>query len=853
MASFVLGRLFTTCATFISPPMMLFLTILLAAAAGASTLNPPVLPLIVRNPYLSTWLANARDPPWEHWPMFWTGQELGLSVMASIPQTKIIYPLLGRPHDSLPTTASFTVSLPTYHGASFDASTTNLTYTLDASDSSNDPVRVTLSFLSPITPTSTLRQSIPAAYMAIFVEGSVDVNVYTDVNGEWVSGNGDSMIGWKLQDPSSELGNRELPIKSWSVSRRTELCFTESSDRAEWGAFQFTAPSSAQHQSGTSAAVRLQFAQQGRLTGEVDNRFRPIKDSEPVFAFSTSFGFSKGVGNETEQGSKKGSIVFTLALVQDPVVQFAAARGLTYMRPLWASYFPQPADMLAYHYADFEGASRLANDYSRQLAADATASDSPSYRDIVSLSARQVLGATQFAGTPDNPIVFLKEISSNGNFQTVDVIFPAFPFFLYTNPRWLAYVLEPLLEHQLSGQYPNDYSMHDIGTHFPNATGHADGNDEYMPVEECGNMLIMGLALVNSIRHAPQHPVWAHSQRHGRFVPWMPGSREGPAPAPGTRGSGTLPLEVDEFGQDRPFPVDGATGEESARAWASRSYKLWKQWTGYLVRESLIPRNQLSTDDFAGWLANQTNLALKGIIGIRAMAEISELVGERRDAQQYSDISRSYIDKWLGYGISRDGTHAKLAYTWYGSWTTLYNLFADSLLCFHAPKGSTSRPGGRQKPLGLSENDLFIPRRVYSMQSNWYRAVLQRYGLPLDSRHLYTKSDWEFFAAAVASGKTRATIVESVALWVNETVSDRPLTDLYDTEGEGDFSPTRFMARPVVGGHFARLALERACEGRAREGLEFLDKEASVDVDAAGALAAEASAGDEVVEGSLEL
>jgi hypothetical protein len=65
-------------------------------------LTPPVLPLIVRNPYLSTWLANAREVPWEKWPMFYTGQEIGLSLMASVPEQKTAYPLLGRPHDSLP-------------------------------------------------------------------------------------------------------------------------------------------------------------------------------------------------------------------------------------------------------------------------------------------------------------------------------------------------------------------------------------------------------------------------------------------------------------------------------------------------------------------------------------------------------------------------------------------------------------------------------------------------------------------------------------------------------------------------------------------------------------------------------
>jgi hypothetical protein len=47
--------------------------------------------------------------------------------------------------------------------------------------------------------------------------------------------------------------------------------------------------------------------------------------------------------------------------------------------------------------------------------------------------------------------------------------------------------------------------------------------------------------------------------------------------------------------------------------------------------------------------------------------------------------------------------------------------------------------------------------------------VRQRYGLPLDSRHLYAKSDWEFFAVAVASKQVREEIVDSIALWVNET------------------------------------------------------------------------------------
>lgn len=95
--------------------------------------------------------------------------------------------------------------------------------------------------------------------------------------------------------------------------------------------------------------------------------------------------------------------------------------------------------------------------YADKVIAHARKAVSDTYADIVSLSARQVMGATVFSGTPTDPILFLKEISSNGNFQTVDVIFPGYTFFLYTNPKWLAYLLEPLLEHQNAGLYPNKY------------------------------------------------------------------------------------------------------------------------------------------------------------------------------------------------------------------------------------------------------------------------------------------------------------------------------------------------------------------------------------------------------------
>jgi len=62
---------------------------------------------------------------------------------------------------------------------------------------------------------------------------------------------------------------------------------------------------------------------------------------------------------------------------------------------------------------------------------------------------------------------------------------------------------------------------------------------------------------------------------------------------------------------------------------------LFQQWAQYLVENSMVPDHQLSTDDFAGPLSNQTNLAIKGIVAIRAMSEISKLLGQQEASDRY--------------------------------------------------------------------------------------------------------------------------------------------------------------------------------------------------------------------------
>ncbi|KAI5296272.1 hypothetical protein KEM52_004751, partial [Ascosphaera acerosa] len=756
-------------------------------------LHPPVLPLVVRTPYLSAWLSDARDKPWAQWPIFWNGDRLGLAVMAVVDGGDGVYPLLGKPQESLRDAPSADIVCPTYEGATYDASTTNLTYHLHVGSKSSD---VVLSFLSPITPTSTLRQAVPASYITVHTQGDLAVTVYVDIDSRWATQDETAALRWEHR----RIGDG---LQSWVVRRAEQLLFSEynssprprtPTDRAEWGSLHFTADETVAHLTGTAPEVRARFASTGLLgDGDASDDWQSCHADKPVFAFSKRL------------DAGQSSVTFTLAFVQDPVIQYAAPDGMTHMPPLWRSWFDSTDELLSWHFQDRDTARALAARYNERLAVDAYKSGADDYVDIVALSARQVLGACVFAGPASDPIIWMKEISSDGNTQTVDVIYPAYPFFLYSNPRWLAYLLQPLMEYQSSGQYPNKYSMHDLGTHFPNATGHPDGRDEEMPVEECGNMLILGLALVNAIKSpANDSSQWTSS---ASVAIWEDEDARLPL----------VTAKVHDVDHTDVPMASGDAGVGLARQWIAKHYGMWKQWTEYLIESALEPENQLSTDDFAGKLPLHTNLALKGIIGINAMSELADLLGKSEDRAYYKGIADVYIRKWQSLALASDGEsmHAKLAYNLSGSWTTVYNLYSDAQLCFHM--------GGSASVLTKST---FVPDQVYLAQSAWYLEQLNKYGVPLDNRHTYAKSDWEFFAMAVATRETRSKVLESVARWVNENNVNRPLTDLYRTAGDGGFPGPSFHARPVVGGHFAFLALEHACGGQAMAAVQAMLQQA---------------------------
>ncbi|KAK8233958.1 glutaminase GtaA [Phyllosticta capitalensis] len=660
-------------------PIVLIATCLAAVASAASTFTParpPALPLAVRSPYLNVWLNAGSDGGnggyiAGKWPVFWSNQVNGWAGMIRVDGTS--YTWLGDPG---PQAVSQTA---------YDFTSTRSSFTMDVAGK----VSMNITFLSPVTPNDLKRQSLTFSYLNVDVVSSDgqnhDVELYSDISAEWVSGDRTQAAQWNY----TSSGGLEIH----KVFKQNQQLFSEYNDQAEWGNVYYATDSGdgVTYQIGQDTVVRGSFTSGGKLNNQVDDNYRVISNNWPVF------GFAKNLGSV---GTTPASALFSVGLCQQEAIQFLGAQGTVSLPSLWTSYFPDDIAALDFFHKDYATASGISTDLDNKINSDAIAAAGQDYATIVSLGVRQVFAAWALVGTENKTYQFQKEISSNGNVNTVDVIFPAMPILLYTNPDLLKLMMDPLFENQESGNYPNNYSIHDLGAHYPNATGHPDGNDEAMPLEECGNMIIMALA---------------YAQRSGN--------------------SDYLNLH----------------------------YPILNQWSSYLVEEALYPFNQISTDDFAGSLANQTNLALKGIIGIEAMSQIANLTGHADDASKYHQTAVDYITQWQGLAIV-NGTnggpaHTTLSYGDAASHGLLYNLYANSLLGF----------------------DL-VPQSVYDTQSAFYPTIEMKYGVPLDTRHSYTKSDWEMFVAAVSSTDTRDMFIRDLAKWINETPTSRAYTDLYETD-----------------------------------------------------------------------
>lgn len=629
-------------------------------------LRAPSYPLITIDPYFSVW--SPADNPTEVNTTHWTGRDITLSIVADIDGNS--YRLIGN-HNS--------DTVPAAHCISSDCSAFSTTYQFE-----QDGVKLTLIFTSPIIPNDLYMLSRPITYLEVKKEncdGSRHrVFVKLLMSEEICMNNkGDDTVSVE------ELSFGQ--ISSIKMGKTNQKVLERNGDdlRIEWGYFY-------------------------------------LSGIGKTFTITDGSGLNF-VGIQSEI---KTSSVFTFAYDDIESIQYFGKNLKSYWNKDGASI----TDEICKAHGDYKYVMRKCSQIGENLFCDAVRAGGEKYAEICELSFRQAIAAHKLVLDEKGDVLFIsKECFSNGCAATVDVSYPSIPLFLIYNPELVKGMMRPIYKYASSKEWQYDFAPHDAGR-YPHVNGQVYGGnklEKQMPVEECGNMLIMEAAVAIATRDA---------------------------------------------------------------SFANEHIEILDQWVKYLLDNGRDPANQLCTDDFAGHLAHNCNLSLKAIMGIAGYAIIKGMLGDKRAKRKYLSIAKDMAADWAVRASNGDGSY-KLAFDKPGTFSMKYNIVWDKLF-------------GTE----------IMPKHIIESEVACYLKRVHPYGLPLDNRQPYTKSDWLIWTATLTDN--RDTFEDLIApLWdaYNSMQTRVPMTDWYFTltglhksyhSGSENIDKS-FRNRTVVGGHFIKL------------------------------------------------
>ena len=350
------------------------------------------------------------------------------------------------------------------------------------------------------------------------------------------------------------------------------------------------------------------------------------------------------------------------ALSADMLLAYDDMVSIQYMGTMCKAWYARNGknitQALTETYAQREELFRRCTEFDQQMSKEAHRLGDETYARITAISYRHVVAAHKLIADDQGKMAFLsKENDSNGCTATVDISYPSVPLFLLYDTELVKAFLQPIFRYAASPMWPFAYAPHDLGR-YPYVTGQAYGlgmtranvsrgthhgnraeemdtyppfylyptdetifnHDFQMPIEECGNMLIMTAACVRA---------------------------------------------------------------DDDLSMAQEYHALLRQWKKYLIENGKDPGNQLTTDDFAGHSGRNMNLAAKALLGVRCYAYLAQRCGwddEQEALMAAEDMAffwKAHIPTDGGTPLSFDGDGWSMKYN--TVWDKLFgfNLFSQ--------------------------------------------------------------------------------------------------------------------------------------------------------------------------------
>ncbi len=674
----------------------------------------PAIPLIAVDPYFSVW-SNS-DRLYDDTTYHWTNQRHYMSGTIAIDGK--LYRFMGK----MQTGNRYQTQFPPMEQKSMEILPLTTNYVFEAAG-----VQLKLSFMTPLLMDDLKVMSRPISYIdytLTAMDGKThEIKLFFDVAAE---------LAVNTYDQEVTLGRTDYSV---TASMGTDMMLKRSGDdhRIEWGTLHLIAPgfeTDAYLFSGRSDNIRKDYVGDRKYTVGVPmdypgayrrenggERLRP-EANQPI-----PVGSKMAIWDNDPLLCADKAITLTDSESGFLCVGYDDVKSIQYFGENIEAYWRKDGEtfdeIAAKAVAEHDLLKEKADAFDADLCQKALALGED-YKNILCAAYRQTIAGHKCTWHNGEIQFFSKENYSNGCIGTVDVTYPSIPLFLIYNPDLVEGMLNPIFKLVEKGLWDYEFAPHDVGQ-YPLANKQiygfkskdSDPLAKQMPVEECGNMLICVATMC------------AKRKDHSYFV---------------------------------------------------KHFDILKQWADYLVKVDYDPDNQLCTDDFAGHLAHNCNLSVKGIVGLALFAEMCKAVG--KDGAFYRQKAEEFAAKWVK--AADNGDHYRLAFDQEDTWSVKYNMVWDKIF-----------------RLGL------FPQKVYDTELAYYKTKFNGYGLPLDNRSDYTKSDWQMWSTMLFDDKEYFDqICKEMAAFLTETEDRVPFTDWYFTS-----LPVHrgFQARTVQGGLFINL------------------------------------------------